>query len=353
MKGTSLLTLISKKTYNDMEIRTSHLLLRRLPMRLEAAGILAVQVILAVAAVIFTLYTTVTHYEVTLSGNYEEQLAVEQLKNFAPAWFYIWVKYLAYVAVACILHTAVKNSLPHLKRLSGLFFLIACALVVLWPAADAFPGMPSLTGMGMVSLIVRCLAIIVTIAEVVVAMLLGLKIRKNAAGYLKTYGCLLAFLPLLAELSTLAWYAGSAFADVLFYGCIPAAVCETFFLTASFFAFKPSETKNDRTFIPAFVMAALSAVVALGIYFSLSSSAIEIGDAETEELSADDQIQGEEDSYDPEAGYSDGTQLPADSMEAGDGTSGNDNMGSNTVDGSKAAPVDADNLPEGDLSVEQ
>ena len=122
-------------------------------MRLEAAGILAVQVILAVAAVIFTLYTTVTHYEVTLSGNYEEQLAVEQLKNFAPAWFYIWVKYLAYVAVACILHTAVKNSLPHLKRLSGLFFLIACALVVLWPAADAFPGMPSLTGMGMVSLL--------------------------------------------------------------------------------------------------------------------------------------------------------------------------------------------------------
>ena len=128
------------------------------------------------------------------------------------------LKYAGLLMAALLLRGTVPAGNRRLGRLSGWLLAVACCLVVFWGASNAFPGMSSLVGWGLVALVVRCLALLSSVAEVVVLLLFGLELARLGGRRFKDCGMLLCVLPLLAELSTAAWYAGPAFSPVLFGG---------------------------------------------------------------------------------------------------------------------------------------
>lgn len=307
-----------------------------LPLRASYYVVLAITVLISVGAILFTGYAQIGLQQATAVADVDGMDYFANIVEGRQAGLLSVLKYAGLLMAALLMRGAIPAAERRLARLAGWLVAIACCLVVFWSAAHAFPGMSSLVGWGLVSLVVRCLAILSSAAEVGLLVLLGLGLRQIGGGRFKWGGLALSVLPLLTELSTAAWYVGPAYSSVLSAGIYLSVGFDVLLMLAFLSLFRSvggREAVMARRFRGAALAACLSLLVAIGAVMAistwLSEESLEGGEL-TEEEMLDGDFGDDADTYDPEAGYSDGTDL-----------SGGD------------TPLDPDNLPEGDLSSER
>lgn len=324
-----------------------------LPLRVSYYVVLALTVLISVGAVLFYDNAVIGLQRATAVADVDAMDRFGDILMGRMAGLLSVLKYAGLLMAALLLRGTVPAGNRRLGRLSGWLLAVACCLVVFWGASNAFPGMSSLVGWGLVALVVRCLALLSSVAEVVVLLLFGLELARLGGRRFKDCGMLLCMLPLLVELSTAAWYAGPAFSPVLFGGVYLAAGLEVALLLTLLALFRPlsGAVRPARDFRGAALAACVSLLLAIGavvgISAFLSEESLEGGELTDEEM-IDEGEADEADTYDPDAGYSDGGDFSDDGTSAGEGAS----AGSNTVDGQPGNGPDPADLPEGDLSVE-